>query len=93
MLYTFSLPSQTAKVPVGPDWLHEVKYDGYRRMVIREQDRVRLIRRGGHDWARRFPNPRRAEARRSRCGTGPIAGFWKLLAEAHIGGHLLELGE
>ena len=32
-----------------------MKYDGYRMMLIREQDRVRLISRGGHDWARRFP--------------------------------------
>jgi bifunctional non-homologous end joining protein LigD len=55
MLYTFSLPTKAAKVPVGPDWLHEVKYDGYRMMLIREQGRVRLISRGGHDWARRFP--------------------------------------
>jgi ATP-dependent DNA ligase len=55
MLYTFSLPTKAAKVPVGSDWLHEVKYDGYRMMLIREQDRVRLISRGGHDWARRFP--------------------------------------
>jgi ATP-dependent DNA ligase len=55
MLYTFSLPTKAAKVPAGPDWLHEVKYDGYRMMLIREQDRVRLISRGGHDWARRFP--------------------------------------
>jgi ATP-dependent DNA ligase len=35
-LYTFSLPD---KVPSGPDWLHEVNYDGYRMMLIREQDR------------------------------------------------------
>ena len=33
----------------------EVKYDGYRMMLIREQGRVRLIGRGGHHWARRFP--------------------------------------
>jgi hypothetical protein len=39
----------------GPDWLHEVKCDGYRMMLIREQGRVRLISRVGHDWARRFP--------------------------------------
>ncbi|MBO0757299.1 MAG: DNA ligase, partial [Bradyrhizobiaceae bacterium] len=39
----------------GPNWLHEVKYDGYRMMLIREGDRVRLISRGGHDWARHFP--------------------------------------
>jgi len=55
MLYTFSLPTKAHTVPAGPDWLHEVKYDGYRMMLIREQDRVRLISRGGHDWARRFP--------------------------------------
>jgi hypothetical protein len=41
-------------VPAGPDWLHEIKYDGYRMMVIREQDRARLISRGGNDWAKHF---------------------------------------
>jgi ATP-dependent DNA ligase len=55
MLYTFSLPTKADKVPTGPDWLHEVKYDGYRMMLIREHGRVRLISRGGYDWARRFP--------------------------------------
>src|SRR5215467_6718921 len=55
MLYTFSLPTKADKVPTGPDWLHELKYDGYRMMLIREHGRVRLISRGGHDWARRFP--------------------------------------
>jgi len=39
----------------GPDRLHDVKYYGYRMMVIRKQDRVRLISAGGHDWAGRFP--------------------------------------
>jgi ATP-dependent DNA ligase len=53
MLYTFPLPTKADKVPAGPDWLHEVKYDHYRMMLIREQGRVRLISRG--DWARRFP--------------------------------------
>ena len=55
MPYTFALPIKTDKVPAGPDWLHEVKYDGYRMMLICEHGRVRLISRGGHDWARRFP--------------------------------------
>jgi hypothetical protein len=35
--------------------VHEIKYDGYRMMLIREQDRLRLISRFGHDWVRRFP--------------------------------------
>jgi ATP-dependent DNA ligase len=30
-------------VSEGPDWLHEVKHDGYRMMLIRDRDRVRLI--------------------------------------------------
>jgi bifunctional non-homologous end joining protein LigD len=29
--------------------------DGYRMMLIREWDRVRLISRGGFDWTRHFP--------------------------------------
>jgi bifunctional non-homologous end joining protein LigD len=37
------------------DWLHEVKYDGYRMMVIRDGDRVRLLTKGGHDWSSRYP--------------------------------------
>ena len=47
MLYEFSLPTKADKVPTGPDWLHEVKYDGYRMMLIREQDGVRLTRNSG----------------------------------------------
>jgi ATP-dependent DNA ligase len=46
MFYEFSLPTKADQVPTGPDWLHEVKYDGYRMMLIREQERVRLISRG-----------------------------------------------
>jgi bifunctional non-homologous end joining protein LigD len=55
MRYAFSLPTKADKVPAGSDWIHEIKYDGYRMMVIRDQDRVRLISRGGQDWARHFP--------------------------------------
>jgi hypothetical protein len=31
------------QVPSGPDCIHEVKHDGYRMLVIRENDRVRLL--------------------------------------------------
>jgi bifunctional non-homologous end joining protein LigD len=44
-----------AKVPSAPDWLHEIKYDGYRLRVERNGDRVRLITRNGHDWTGRYP--------------------------------------
>jgi bifunctional non-homologous end joining protein LigD len=49
------VPSRAVKVPVGPDWIHEVKHDGYRLIVQREGERVRLFTRGGHDWTERYP--------------------------------------
>jgi hypothetical protein len=43
VVYEFSLPTKADKAPVGPDGIHEIKYDGYRMLLIRDQDRVRLI--------------------------------------------------
>jgi ATP-dependent DNA ligase len=53
--FDFCLPTRSTVVPDGPDWLHEIKYDGYRLRVERDGDRVRLITRGGYDWTKRFP--------------------------------------
>jgi bifunctional non-homologous end joining protein LigD len=53
--YLPCLPKAAAKVPHTPDWLHEVKYDGYRIVVVRDGERVRLLTRNGHDWTGRFP--------------------------------------
>jgi len=49
------LPTRGPKVPTGPDWIHEVKYDGYRMLVARKDTRVRLFSRNGHDWTERYP--------------------------------------
>ena len=54
-IFDFCLPTMAAAVPDHPVWLHEVKYDGYRLRLEHDGDRVRLIRRGGHDWADRYP--------------------------------------
>ncbi|MBR0938767.1 hypothetical protein [Bradyrhizobium jicamae] len=32
-----------------------MKYDGYRLRAERDGDRVRLITKGGNDWAKRYP--------------------------------------
>ena len=34
--------------------IHEVKYDGYRLRLERDGDGVRLITRGGYNWADRY---------------------------------------
>jgi ATP-dependent DNA ligase len=48
--------STTARQPhAGPAWLHEIKHDGYRMMVWRDGERVRLFTRRGYDWSDRYP--------------------------------------
>jgi ATP-dependent DNA ligase len=49
------IPTSGKAVPSRPEWFHEIKYDGYRLIVIREDKRVRLITRNGHDWSGRYP--------------------------------------
>ena len=36
-------PTIAKAVPTGPDYIHEIKYDGYRLVVARSGRRVRLI--------------------------------------------------
>ena len=48
-------PTLAAKPPVGPQWIHEIKHDGYRLIVCRRGGRVRLFTRRGYDWTDRFP--------------------------------------
>jgi bifunctional non-homologous end joining protein LigD len=49
------IPSRASKPPSGPDWVHEVKHDGYRLIVRRDGETVRLFTRRGYDWTDRYP--------------------------------------
>jgi bifunctional non-homologous end joining protein LigD len=51
------LPSPGERPPTGPDWVHEIKHDGYRLMARRDPVSVgiRLLTRNGHDWSPRYP--------------------------------------
>jgi bifunctional non-homologous end joining protein LigD len=49
------IPSRALKPPSGPDWVHEIKHDGYRLIVRRDGETVRLFTRRGHDWTERYP--------------------------------------
>jgi bifunctional non-homologous end joining protein LigD len=49
------IPSRGTKVPDRPEWIHEIKHDGYRMIIQRDGKRVRLFTRNGHDWSGRFP--------------------------------------
>lgn len=43
------------KIPEGNNWLHEIKFDGYRIIAIIDQGKVKLISRNGKDWSKKFP--------------------------------------
>jgi bifunctional non-homologous end joining protein LigD len=49
------IPSRALKPPSGPDWVHEIKHDGYRLIVRRPGPLVRLFTRRGFDWTDRYP--------------------------------------
>ena len=34
------VPTRGTKVPAGPDWIHEIKHDGYRLIVVRDGARA-----------------------------------------------------
>jgi ATP-dependent DNA ligase len=52
-LYAPCIPTRGTTVPSRPDWIREVKLDGYRLIVSRDGNRVRLFTRNGYDWTSR----------------------------------------
>ncbi|MDR3489322.1 MAG: DNA ligase [Bradyrhizobium sp.] len=54
-LFEPCIPTRATKVSAGPDWIHEIKHDGYWLIVQKDQKRVRLFTRNGHDWTDRYP--------------------------------------
>jgi bifunctional non-homologous end joining protein LigD len=61
------LATLSEKAPEGEEWLHEIKYDGYRLLARIERGKVRLITRGSLDWTAKFPRLAR------RLGELPLA--------------------
>jgi ATP-dependent DNA ligase len=41
--------------PTGPNWVHEIKFDGYRMAARIERGRVKLLTRSGLDWSEKYP--------------------------------------
>ncbi len=64
------LATLVARPPTGPDWLHEIKFDGYRTLCRIDRGRVTLFSRNGKDWTARFG----ALARAAR--TLPLRSGW-----------------
>jgi bifunctional non-homologous end joining protein LigD len=45
------LPTSAKNAPAGDDWIHELKHDGYRTVLVADGHRVRAFTRNGHDWS------------------------------------------
>jgi bifunctional non-homologous end joining protein LigD len=83
------LASLASEAPAGADWIHEIKFDGYRVVARIEEGEARLFTRNGHDWSDRFPEIaavlRTFPARRAlldgevvAMGTGGVSSFERL---------------
>jgi bifunctional non-homologous end joining protein LigD len=53
--YVPQLATLVDKPPSGGEWLHEIKYDGYRIGARVRKGRVSLFTRNGNDWTAAFP--------------------------------------
>jgi bifunctional non-homologous end joining protein LigD len=49
-----ALASSLGRVPRGDQWIHEVKFDGYRVQLHIANEGIKILTRRGHDWTDRF---------------------------------------
>src|SRR5689334_5899810 len=49
------LAALVEKAPDGPDWLHEIKFDGYRMHARLVTGRAQILTRRGNDWTEKYP--------------------------------------
>src|ERR1700710_1142546 len=50
------LSQLVVKPPSGPQWLHEIKLDGFRMAARIDKGRVQLLTRTGLDWTAKYPS-------------------------------------
>jgi bifunctional non-homologous end joining protein LigD len=48
------LPTLVPEPLSGEGWIHEIKYDGYRTLLVIDRGQVRALTRNGNDWTRAY---------------------------------------
>jgi bifunctional non-homologous end joining protein LigD len=69
------------EAPAGEDWLHEVKFDGYRIQAQIAGGDVRLLTRAGLDWTEKFDGPVTVALAGLKCRDAIIDGEIVVLAD------------
>jgi bifunctional non-homologous end joining protein LigD len=59
---TPALATLVTEPPSGDEWLHEMKFDGYRILTRVDSGKAQLLSRNGKDWTAHFPAVARAAA-------------------------------
>jgi bifunctional non-homologous end joining protein LigD len=79
------IPPQLATLvkqpPSGDEWLHELKFDGYRMLCRIDRGRVTVWSRNGKDWTEKFQNV--VEAVKSLQATSAILDGEIVIVDAH----------
>ncbi|MBZ9989614.1 DNA ligase D [Mesorhizobium sp. BH1-1-5] len=72
------------EAPAGEDWLHEVKFDGYRMQAQIQGSEVRLLTRAGLDWTEKFDGPVTAALGKLKCRDAILDGEIVVLADSGV---------
>src|SRR5947209_7026797 len=67
------LPSSARSAPDGDDWIHELKHDGYRTLLLIRNGSVQAYTRRGNDWTGIYAQIAAAAAK-LRCRSALIDG-------------------
>jgi bifunctional non-homologous end joining protein LigD len=67
------LATLVEEVPTGDDWIHEIKFDGYRTLCRVDQDDVRLLTRTAQDWTSKY-GPMAKEAKKIPADSALLDG-------------------
>ncbi len=68
------MQASAGAAPTSKEWIHEIKFDGYRLQARIEAGRVRLLSRSGLDWTKKFGDEVVAALRALPLGSALIDG-------------------
>lgn len=88
-----ALATLDRNAPSGKEWLHEVKFDGYRMQAHIAGTDIRLLTRTGLDWTARFGGEIPAALASLKCSDAILDGEIVVLADSGVSSFALLQGD